>query len=242
MYSQIQTIRATIHLFLRQCNVPYKVIPFDHDLYQECIDEAIRRGYVVEGDHSVRMCLRVGIDYAATAGGHLTRPTQLWVALYTACLIYVDEIPVHFPSEIPKIYLFNNWFLGRQPQENVTLDALVDLICRAPDLFRPIPSRLITTTSLNFFTANLLEDETASMQVLPLFSLRTCNWCEWLGHQRSPTVFHLPAYDDWHLRRFCIHGIPAWDPADRVCSSNPRGHTIPQRYKVCPLLWNTSAN
>ena len=99
------------------------------------------------------------------AGGHLTRPTQLWIALYTACLIYTDEIPVRFPSEIPKIYLFNDRFIGRQQQGNATLDALVDLIRRAPDLFRPIPSRLIMTMSLNFFTAILLEDEIASMQV-----------------------------------------------------------------------------
>lgn len=119
----------------------------------------------MEGDHSVRTFLRVGVVYAATTGVHLPRPTQIWIALYTACLTYVDEIPVRFPSGIPDIYLFTDRFFGRQRQGSSILDALADIIRRAPDLFQPIPSRLVMTSSLNYFTASLLEYETETMQV-----------------------------------------------------------------------------
>ena len=165
MKSQIQTIRTTIRSLLEQCDVPYRVAPYDHELHQECTDEAIRRGYPVEGDHSVCTFLRVGVVYAATAGRHHGRPTQIWIALYTACVIYVDEIPVRFPSEIPDIHRFTDRFFGREQQGNAVLDTLADIIRQAPNLFRPIPSKLIMTSSLNFFTANLLEYETGSMEV-----------------------------------------------------------------------------
>ena len=72
----------------RACNVPYEVISFDEDLYHECIDDARRHGYPVDGDQSGRTFLREGVVYAATAGMHLLRrPTQIWIALYTSCAI-----------------------------------------------------------------------------------------------------------------------------------------------------------
>lgn len=164
-HSQIQIIRATIRSLIAQYEASCEPAPLDRDLYQECIDEAIRRGYPVDGDHSVRTFLRVGAGYGAIAGGHLDRPTQIWLALYTSSVTYIDETSTHFPSEIPNIYLFNDRFIGGRRQGNAVLDALADLIRRAPDLFQAIPSKLIMTSSLNFVTANLLEYETASMQV-----------------------------------------------------------------------------
>lgn len=119
----------------------------------------------MEGDLSVLTFLRVGVAYAATGGRHLNRPTQIWLALYTSCITYVDEIPTRFPSDIPDIYLFADRFFGMKKQGNPTLDALADVFRQVPDLFLPIPSKLIMTSSLNFITANLLEYETESMQV-----------------------------------------------------------------------------
>ncbi|KAG6382023.1 hypothetical protein JVT61DRAFT_655 [Boletus reticuloceps] len=162
---EIQTIRGTLRSVLEQCNVPYKVTPYDHDLHRECIEEAVRRGYPVEGGLSLCTFLRVGVTYALAAAVHLSRPTQIWIALYTSCVIYVDEIPARFPSDICNFYLFPNRFIEKQQQENAILDALADIIRRAPDLFSPIPSKLIMTSTLNFFTANLLEHETKSMEI-----------------------------------------------------------------------------
>ena len=121
----------------------------------------------MDGDQSVRTFLREGVVYAATAGTHLPhRPTQIWIALYTSCAIYVDEAADLFIEEMPKIYLFNDRFIGNEPQGNGVLDAFADVMRRASDLYRPVASHLITTSTLNFVTANLLEYETGSMKVL----------------------------------------------------------------------------
>ena len=158
MCLQIQTIRATLRSVFEQCNVPYKVAPFDHDLYEECTDEAFRRGYPLEGASSVRTFLLEGVTYAATA-------TQIWIALYTACLFYIDDIPFRFPSDIHDVYLFNERFFGKRKQANTVLNALADVILQATDLCQPIAAKLIMTSTLNFITSNLLEYEARSMQV-----------------------------------------------------------------------------
>lgn len=137
----------------------------------------MRRGYPVDGDQSVRTYLREGVVYAATAGVHLPhRPTQIWIALFTSCAIFVDDAANRFIAEMPNIYLFNDRFIAKEPQGSGVLDAFADIIRRATDLYRPVASHLITTSTLNFVTANLLEHETTSMEVLSSKSLsRTCH-------------------------------------------------------------------
>ncbi|KAF8551268.1 terpenoid synthase [Imleria badia] len=161
-----QAARENIHSLLEQCNVPYEVTPFDDVLYQECIDDAIQRGYPVDCDPSLRKYLRQGVVYAATAGGHLRhRPTQIWIALYASCTIFVDDVTDRFLEEMPNIYHFNDRFIRKEPQGNAILDAFADILRRASDLYRPVASHLITTSTLNFVTANLLENETRSMKI-----------------------------------------------------------------------------
>ncbi|KAG8214421.1 isoprenoid synthase domain-containing protein, partial [Butyriboletus roseoflavus] len=163
---QIQTARENIRSLLEQCNVIYEVTPFDEDLYRECIDDAMQRGYPVDGDPAVLTCLRLGVEYAATAGVHLPhRPTQIWIALYTAYATIVDDATNHFVAEIPNIYLFNERFIRRKPQGSALLDAFADIIHRASDHYQPIASHLIITSTLNFVTATLLENETSSMKI-----------------------------------------------------------------------------
>ncbi|KAH0831860.1 isoprenoid synthase domain-containing protein [Lanmaoa asiatica] len=162
----VQTARENIRSLLKKCNVPYEVTPFDEDLYQECINDAMRHGYPVDGDPSVRTYLREGVIYAATAGVHLPhRPTQIWIALYTSCTIFVDDAVNRFQAEMPSIYLFNERFIRNELRGNGVLDAFADIIRRASDLYHPVAYHLITTSTLNFVTANLLEHETRSMKI-----------------------------------------------------------------------------
>ncbi|KAG8214413.1 isoprenoid synthase domain-containing protein, partial [Butyriboletus roseoflavus] len=163
---QIQTARGNIRSLLEQCGVAYEITPFDEDLYQECINDAMQRGYLTDGDQSVRTYLREGVNYVATAGAHLPhRPTQIWIALYTSCTIFVDEMIDGFPAEMPNIYLFNDRFSRGESQGNGVLDVFADLIRWASELYRPVASQLIATSTLNFVAANLLEHETRSMEI-----------------------------------------------------------------------------
>ncbi|KAG9315972.1 isoprenoid synthase domain-containing protein [Chiua virens] len=162
----IQSARQNIHSLLEQCHVVYEITSFAEDLYQECIEDAVQRGYPVDGDQSVRTYLHEGVMYAATAGVHLPhRLTQIWIALYTSCAIFVDDAPNRFLSEMPNIYRFNDRFISNEPQGNRVLDAFADILRRTSELYRPVASQLITTATLNFVTANLLEHETRTMKI-----------------------------------------------------------------------------
>ncbi|KAN0074715.1 Isoprenoid synthase domain containing protein [Tylopilus felleus] len=162
----LQAARQNIGSLLEQCSVPYQIIPFDENLYQDCIDDSIRRGYPVDGNPSVRTFLREGVVYAATAGAHIPhRPTQIWIALYTSCAIFVDEAADQFPEEMPNVYRFNDRFIRNEPQGCGVLDAYADVLRRASDLYRPVGSHLITTATLNFVAANILEYETKTMKI-----------------------------------------------------------------------------
>ena len=110
--------------------------------------------------------MRDGVKYATDGARNYThRPTQIWMALYITVNYFIDDLPSRFPSEIPNVYLFNDRFIKKQEQGNAVLDALADIIREAPSLFPPVLSNLITTASLSFITATLLDCETVSMQV-----------------------------------------------------------------------------
>lgn len=193
----------------------------------------------MDGDHSVRKFLPVGVGYAATAGAHLDRPTQIWLSLYTSALTYIDEVPTRFPSEIPGVYLFNDRFMADKPQANVVLDALAAIIRRAPDMFQSIPSKLIMTSSLNFVTSNLLEYETTSMQVQSSFSTadETTHCARHRpDRERGRTLSHLLPHNDRPRRRLRLHGLHTRDPPHRLPPSDPRSHALHQRHQVRPPL------
>ncbi|KAF9226094.1 terpenoid synthase, partial [Gyrodon lividus] len=169
---QIQTVRPTIRRLLARCNVQYGAVPFDHTFYQECFDAAVQRGYPVSSSDpfSVLSYLRQGTIYGATAGAHLSgthRAFQIWIALFTAYAICVDDMSSRFPEEMANIRAFNDRFVRGEEQGNQVLDALAGTLRETPMVFGgPVPANLVTTSALNFVTANVIEWETRGMQIL----------------------------------------------------------------------------
>ncbi|KAH7885526.1 isoprenoid synthase domain-containing protein [Phlebopus sp. FC_14] len=149
-----------------RCGVPSHATPMNQEFYQQCVDEAIRRGYPMDGHRSVRTYLREGVVYSATALAHLDhQPTRIWAALFTSCAIFVDDTASR-ASEVGYVYQFNGRFIQKEAQHNGVLDALADLLHETPVHFLPVPANLVTTSILNFVTANILEYETKDMDVL----------------------------------------------------------------------------
>lgn len=74
---------------------------------------------------------------------------------------------VRYPQHRTDIYWFNQRFVRGKAHDNGILDALADILHQVPGLFQPVPFNLIITSTLDFVTANLLEHETESMQVVP---------------------------------------------------------------------------
>ncbi|KAI9566389.1 hypothetical protein HD554DRAFT_2117762 [Boletus coccyginus] len=116
----------------------------------------------MDGTPSVRTYLREGVTYTATACAHLPhRPTQIWAALYVACILFIDDAMSRFLLERTNIYRF----VWGQGHDNVVLEAITDLLHQVDDLFQPVSSNLIVTSTLDFVTASLLEHETRDMQI-----------------------------------------------------------------------------
>ncbi|KAF9237732.1 hypothetical protein BU15DRAFT_62931 [Melanogaster broomeanus] len=144
--SLIQSIRPTIGRLLERCNVHYEVAPFDHAFYQECIEAVAQRGNPMSSSDpfSVLTYLRQGSVYAATAGAHLRadRTLQIWIGIITGYVIW-------------------------EKQGNAVLDALADTLREISKVYSgSVPANLVTTSILNFVTANVIEWETRGMQIL----------------------------------------------------------------------------
>ncbi|KAF8834117.1 terpenoid synthase, partial [Paxillus ammoniavirescens] len=61
---------------------------------------------------------------------------------------------------------FNDRFVRGEKQGNTVLDALTDLLRDAPRVFGgPVPANLVTTSTLDFITATMIEVETNDMQI-----------------------------------------------------------------------------
>ncbi|KAH7885529.1 isoprenoid synthase domain-containing protein [Phlebopus sp. FC_14] len=163
---EVENIRRTIQALLMRCGVPSHATPMNQEFYQQCVDEAIRRGYPMDGHRSVRTYLREGAVYSATALAHLDhQPTRIWAALFTSCGLFVDDAASR-ASEVGYVYQFNDRFIQKEAQHNGVLDALADLLRETSVHFLPIPANLVTTSILNFVTASLLAYETKDMDVL----------------------------------------------------------------------------
>ncbi|KIJ11834.1 hypothetical protein PAXINDRAFT_101514 [Paxillus involutus ATCC 200175] len=165
----IQRVRTTIRRLLVGCNVQYKVVPFDHALYHECFDVAVKRGYPMSSSEpcSVLPFLPIGVTYGANPGGHITPlPNQIWIALCTACLFFVEDIPRHLPTELPSIRTFNDRLVRGEKQGNAVLDAVAGLLKETPRIFGGhMPANLLTTSILDFVTTTVMEYETTNMQI-----------------------------------------------------------------------------
>ncbi|KAF8837333.1 terpenoid synthase [Paxillus ammoniavirescens] len=176
--SLIQCIRTTIRRLLTGCDVQYKVVPFDHAFYQECVDVSAQRGYPAPSFEPFEPYLRIGALFGVTAAAHGTSrhvatrahdsrgALRIWTALYTACVVFADDIPSRFPWELPNLRAFNDRFVRGEKQGNTVLDALADLLRDAPRVFGgPVPANLVTTSTLDFITATMIEVETNDMQI-----------------------------------------------------------------------------
>jgi len=104
-----------------------------------------------------------GVVMATTAYAHLNnKSTQILIALYTAFLIYLDDV---FQHDVELVYCFNERFILCQAQDDPVLDGFASLLHEFPQHFGRVVSNIMITSTLNLVTALLLEFETQDMKV-----------------------------------------------------------------------------
>lgn len=163
----LASIRHAIANFLRRCGLQYTEITIDEAYYSECCQEAINRGFPMDGKYSIRSYMAIGVAMAAYGYAHLPDPAaRMWVCLFTVVSSRIDDMMAR-GEDMVHVYRFNERFVNCQPQGDPILNAYDVLLRELTRLQSPLVSNLITTSVLNFVSSNCLDNENKDMQILP---------------------------------------------------------------------------
>ncbi|CAA7261255.1 unnamed protein product [Cyclocybe aegerita] len=161
-------IRDVLGKFFDRCKIPYDELPYDVDLHNLCIEEAHKFGYPVDPSSDVPSILKAlpaGVAIAATAYAHLhNRDIQVFIALFTGFLVYLDDCVTHSVSGVD---MFVERYISGQPQENDVLESLAFFLRGTYVHYTGIQANIIMTSTLNFITSVVLENKTQTMQPSP---------------------------------------------------------------------------
>ncbi|KAF9024115.1 terpenoid synthase, partial [Hymenopellis radicata] len=106
-----------------------------------------------------------GITIASISYGHLENPSlRLYVALYTAFLMYLDDT---FASDVAGLASFHGRFCRAESHGNVVLDFFSSFLRDTHAYFDYMAANLIITAALNFVTALVLEQRTKNIKLSP---------------------------------------------------------------------------
>ncbi|KJA14331.1 hypothetical protein HYPSUDRAFT_80866 [Hypholoma sublateritium FD-334 SS-4] len=163
-----EVICKTIESFLSKIEVPNAFMPIDQKFYDICCKRAMDQGYPMGTDHtipSIRPFMKTGVYLAFCAYGHLeNEATRIFMALYTAFLVYVD---VAFVRDSRNVRVFTERFIRNEKQMDIVLDSLAQFLLEIPDHWEPVVASIILTATLNFITAPTLEYQTQGMTASP---------------------------------------------------------------------------
>ncbi|KAG1794416.1 terpenoid synthase [Suillus plorans] len=154
-------IRQSVAQFLQRCGLQYKNITLDEAWLSECSKEAINRGYPMD---AILPYMAVGVAIMSNAYIHLPdHATKIWICLFTAVCTCIDDMIK--AEDLVHLYRFNERFMNCQPQGHPVMNALDELL-REVACHYPAPvSNLIVTSSLDFMTSSLLDNETKDMPI-----------------------------------------------------------------------------
>ena len=159
-------VRDIIAELLSRCNIPYYRTPYDQDLHDLCIQECKLKGYPIDksqGKASILKYLASGVIVASTGYAHLkSRSTQVFIAIYTAFLTWIDDTYV---QDVIGVDSFNERFVTGRQQANEGLDGLARLLRETNFYYHGIQANVILMATLNFITSTIMDFETQGMEV-----------------------------------------------------------------------------
>lgn len=149
-------IRSIIARFLSNCNLIYPTTDPNIQFMEMCIQESEKRGYIIPEDETLKRFIPGGVAMARNAYLHQSMEIQVYTCLYTAFLIYLDDM---FERDITPVQEFNHNFVTRTPHKYRLLQHFDALLLEMPSIFGTVVANMMTTSTLNLVTALLLEAE-----------------------------------------------------------------------------------
>ena len=102
--------------------------------------------------------------FAETTYGHTTHEHRYFIALYTACLMYVDDLG---ERDLDAVKQFTGRFAKGERQPNSILQRLAELLGRAHELWTQFGADAIIAGTFDAVTAMYIEFTTHGMAVKP---------------------------------------------------------------------------
>lgn len=102
--------------------------------------------------------------YAETTYGHTTHEHRYFIALYTACLMYVDDLG---DRHLEAVMGFTGRFVRGEEQPDPVLNCLERLLRRAHELWPQFGADAVVAGTLDAVTAMYIEYTTQNMEVTP---------------------------------------------------------------------------
>ncbi|KAF9479343.1 terpenoid synthase [Pholiota conissans] len=156
---------VAIQDLLQKIDTPYIITPYSQDFHNRCCAVALERGYPMGSDRTAPSLLPFipsGVIMACTAYTHIEdEATRIFIALYTAFLVYVDDA---YERDNERVCVFIERFLRREKQLDPVLDSMASFLLEIPVHYEPVAASIILTSTLNLINASTLEFQTKGMK------------------------------------------------------------------------------
>ena len=123
-----------------------------------------------------------GADLAGIIYTHTSPEHQRYIALYTACMAYADDVG---SRHVEALAQFSRRFTTREKQLSPPLNFLADLLRKSYELWPEVGADTIISSTMIAITAMHVECTTGNVAVIP-----KATW--WPNYFRTRTGFSLP--------------------------------------------------
>ncbi|KAI0769051.1 terpenoid synthase [Trametes elegans] len=145
--------------------------------------------------------------YVETAYAHNPPEHRRYIALYTLCMAYVDDLGQHDPSAIMQ---FTRRFVAGERQPNEVLECLVELLRQAHSLWPQFGADSIISGTLDALATAHVENTTRTMAVNP-FAKRYPTYLRMKAGVAAPYTHFIFANDWLDIPQFYLQIIPEID-------------------------------
>ncbi|KAI0394333.1 isoprenoid synthase domain-containing protein [Xylariaceae sp. FL0594] len=159
-----QDIRDLVSRFLRGCGLVYPPMVYDNKLEEDCIADAVRRKYITDEDQTLKRFIPAGVSISSNAYSHQRQDIQIFVAIWTALLVYLDDVG---DKDVERIRAFNYRFVTGSRHEDAMLNHLTEMLREMPAMFGRIEADLMVISTMNGLTSLLIEHEIKDVKLEP---------------------------------------------------------------------------
>ncbi|KAI0352668.1 terpenoid synthase [Trametes cingulata] len=156
-------ITEAIRELLRRCTYASPKSATDPDL-RRALTEHVGGWNVTLSPKLRDRIVNASCNYVETVYGHTPSEHRRYIALYSACMLYADELGEQDPGAVME---FTRRFVRGEKQPNDVFECLADVLKRAHELWPQFGADCIITGTLDALAANHIECTTRAMEVKP---------------------------------------------------------------------------